>query len=317
MTSESFAYLRGLIPLVFIEYVLLLIVYGCGSNFSRWCSSCCCGKTKTETYPSLKFEDIFESYSPVMGYVLLITRFLSFGYILGVGVIAGYIKSNGYVWFYFTFWNLELLSVFYLLAISCSILGIWTRDSDMIRLPRKYDVEEAVVSSVKSISWSADVVRLGFATQVFFEVCGGTAIFITVIDFVFLNRSFTFWNVTQHLVPSVSLLLEMSLNKIPVRLDHFTYNISWTMLYLIFIWPLVVLGNLKSWPYYFLAADTPSCYAWYTGLMVAIVVFYLIFYGLSSAVFQLRKRFTKKSAPVSEVNTNTQLNIIVGVAPNY
>ena len=252
-----------------------------------------------------------------MGYVLLITRFLSFGYILGVGVIAGYIKSNGYVWFYFTFWNLELLSVFYLLAISCSILGIWTRDSDMIRLPRKYDVEEAVVSSVKSISWSADVVRLGFATQVFFEVCGGTAIFITVIDFVFLNRSFTFWNVTQHLVPSVSLLLEMSLNKIPVRLDHFTYNISWTMLYLIFIWPLVVLGNLKSWPYYFLAADTPSCYAWYTGLMVAIVVFYLIFYGLSSAVFQLRKRFTKKSAPVSEVNTNTQLNIIVGVAPNY
>ena len=310
MAVESFAYLRGLIPLLFLEYVLLLLTFGCISRFSRWCSCCCRGETKT--YPSLKFEDTFESYSPAMGYVLLTTRFISFGYILGVGVIASYIKNNGYVWFYFTFWNLELLSVFYLLAITCSVLGIWTRDSDAIRLPRKYDVEEAIISSVKSISWSADVVRLGLATQVFFEVCGGTAIFITVVNFIFLNRSFTFWNVTQHFITSMSLLLEMSLNKIPVRLDHFVYNISWSMLYLIFIWPLVVLGNLKSWPYYFLAVDTSSCYAWYTGFIVAIVIFYLIFYGLSSAVFLLRERFTKKNAPVGAANS--QLNIITGVA---
>jgi hypothetical protein len=310
MAAESFAYLRGLIPLLFLEYVLLLIAFGCGSNFSLWCSSCCWKDAKT--YPPLRFEDAFESYSPAMSYVLLITRFLSFGYILGVGVIASYIKNNGYIWFYFTFWNLELLSVFYLLAMSCSILGIWTRDSDTIRLPRKYDVEEASISSVKSISWSADIVRLGFATQVFFEVCGGTAIFITVVAFIFLDRSFSFWNVTHHFITTMSLLLEMSLNRIPVRLDHFAYNISWSMLYLIFIWPLVVLGNIKSWPYFFLAVDTPSCYAWYTGFVVAIVVFYLIFYGLSSAIFLLKDRFTRKNAPVGEANTH--LNIVTGVA---
>lgn len=311
MTTESFAYLPGLILLVLLEYVVLLIIFGCGSCFSRWCCSCCCGKTKSVR--SLRFEDLFESHSPAMEYVLLTTRILSFAYILGAGVIASYIKDNGYIWFYFTFWNLELLSVFYLLATVCSIIGIWSRQRKTTRLPRKYDVEEAIISSDEVTTWSADVVRLGLATQVFFEVCGGTAIFITVINFIFLNPSFSFWNVTHHFITTLSLLLEMSLNNISVRLDHFTFNLSWSMLYLIFIWPLVVLGNIDSWPYFFLAVDTTSCYGWYTGFVIADVIFYLIFYGLSSLAFCLKDHFMRKHAPVSEANV-LHTNAVTGVA---
>jgi hypothetical protein len=54
-----------------------------------------------------------------------------------------------------------------------------------------------------------------------------------------------------HLVTLITLLVEMSLNKLAVRFDHFPFNIMWAYIYLIFIWLIVYMG-IVDWPYFFL-----------------------------------------------------------------
>jgi hypothetical protein len=49
-----------------------------------------------------KFDDTYESFKPSLKYVLLLTRFTSFAYILGVSVISNYVLTGNFKWFYFS-----------------------------------------------------------------------------------------------------------------------------------------------------------------------------------------------------------------------
>jgi hypothetical protein len=116
----------------------------------------------------------------------------------------------------------------------------------------------------------------------------GTACLVTVINFSALNPEFSFWNVSQHFITLMTLILELFLNNMYVRADHYPFNISWAFLYLIFIWPLVVMSRISFWPYFFLKTDTYSCFFYYTGLVVADFLFYYLFYAISWLKYPFR-----------------------------
>ena len=274
------------------EYVLLLLLFGCYKYYCcRSCLMSCYGAEALDSSVSLcdkfKFEDTYESFKPSMKYVLVLTRFTSFAFILSVSVISNYVLTGNFKWFYFTLWNVELLSLYYFLALICSTIGL-------IRSSQR-SVSSAIGNpnndrkSTGNLGWSVHILRLGKITHVLFEVCGGTAVLVTVINFAILNRDFSFWNTSSHLAPLLSLLLELSLNNMYLRVDHFIYNISWALLYLIFVWPLVALENIFFWPYPFLAVETSYCYLFYTILVVVDILFYFIFYSLSFLKHMLRQ----------------------------
>jgi hypothetical protein len=281
----TFPFLPGLIPTILTEYFLLLGIFGLYKYYCcRCCLKSCYGAESKNSFVAtrwkFKFEDTYESVNPALKYVLLATRFLSLGYILGVSVIANYVITGGFKWFYFTLWNGELLSIYYVLALACSMTGLCCK-------PRiiSSDDEDIVDEEIK---WSNHTNRLGRVTHVLFEVCGGSAVLVTVVNFVLINPRFSFWDITSHFVPLMTLVIELFLNNMYLRVDHYVFNISWAWLYLIFIWPLVVLKGISFWPYAFLALDTNNCYLNYTILMVIDVIFYFVFYGLSTLKFFTR-----------------------------
>jgi hypothetical protein len=290
--AAKFSYFPSLFFLVLALYVLLMLAFGLFRFYSRCCCPCFKKSPIAKDNLSMRFEDSYESFSPCFQYLLLVTRILSLGYILGVGVIRSYVLAPN-IWYFFTFWNLELEVVYFIMAMSCSILGL-RKNKIATRSAGRLDLENGQRGN-EEVTWPSAVVGLGKATQVFLEVCGGTAFLVTVVNFLLLNPQFSLSNVSQHLVTSLTLTLDLFLSNIEVRLDHYVYNISWSMLYIIFIWPLVILGNIKEFPYFFLKLDTKACYGWYTLFFVINVGFYALFYGISKLKVYLRKCMCCKS----------------------
>lgn len=311
--TPSFSYLRGLIPLIVCEYIVILMICRC----SRFCFCKVCREdeipyecendngytaeidmgnpnTPMSRKTHLKFEDTFESFHPWMKFILFCTRFLSFYYICGVSVVANYVIVGGHQWFTFSMWNTELLSIYFGCAVISSVYGIVYGEDHSIP-STIIDVEGGSRVRRTRVLWSTAVINFGRLTQILFEVCGGTAVYITIFAFVYYDPKFAFWNVSVHFITVMTLLLELMLNNMYVRADHFAFNFSWGFLYLIFIWPVVTTGILKSWPYHFLEIDTSRCYIYYTALVIADIVFYFAFYTLSRIKYCIRQSLFKSN----------------------
>jgi hypothetical protein len=310
-------YLPALVPAIFCEVLFCFCAFG---FYRYYCCKCCLRSCFGAESPdnrisflrAFRFEDTYESHSIGLKYLLFVTRFLSFCYIFGVSTIWNYIDSGGFIWFYFTMWNVELLSIYYFFTLVCSIIGFCNRPKIMTPAGSYYveDYTGTMKEATRqpryaAIHWSYKIARFGRIVHVLFGVCGGSAALVTFVNFSFLDPKFEFWNVSSHLVPIVSLLVELSLNNMYVRVDSFVFNILWSWLYLIFVWPLVALGTLSFWPYKFLAADTPICFVIYTALILFNVIFYFIFYGLSFGKYYLRHGRKNERYVERDVSTDT------------
>jgi hypothetical protein len=225
---------------------------------------------------NVKFHETYESHSLPLTYVLLITRLISLGFILGIAVIAEYILTTPN-WFYFTNWNTKLISLYFLVSSINSVVGLCnlrkTKHPEFVGDAKHgYEVQSAPEQSPKLLY--ADFVHC------LFEVCGGTSIFIAVVDFALLNRNLEFWNLSCHLATVICLMTEMILNTFYVRLDHFIFNVSWASIYLIVVW-IFVYNNLEPWPYNFMDTSTPACYFAYTALVLGNFLFYFTWFSIS------------------------------------
>lgn len=129
----------------------------------------------------------------------------------------------------------------------------------------------------------------------------GTALFITVINYSATDPTYAFWNVSHHFMTLLTLILELFLNNMYVRADHYPFNLSWAVLYLICIWPVVVMNKIPDWPYLFLATDTYFCCLYYIGLFTADFLFYYVFYALSKLKYSLRSQI-QSNAPNNNDN---------------
>mmetsp|Transcript_7870 Transcript_7870/g.7931 ORF Transcript_7870/g.7931 Transcript_7870/m.7931 type:complete len:328 (-) Transcript_7870:22-1005(-) len=319
---SEFQYLPGLIPVILFEYFFILSMY----RYRCCCKYKCCKSDNINDedesnvdvlshsngeMTTFRFEDTYESFLPGLKYVLFVTRFLSFCYVGGVSVIANYAaRGDTQIWFYFTTWNTELISIFFFLATTCSIIGFVYESSRVPHIDDSFDgdvyslstLRDAINRNNQRIIWPSSVIAFGRVVYILFQVCGGTACLVTVINFTALNPEFSFWNVSQHFITLMVMVLELFLNNMYVRADHYPFNISWAFLYLIFIWPLVVQRRISFWPYFFLKTDTYSCFFYYTGLVVANFLFYYVFYSISWLKYPFRNMVESRGSTSKDVD---------------
>ena len=253
------------------------------------------GKSKNE------FEDAYESFAPCLRYFLFLTRFLSFYYICGVSVSANYFFMGQHQWYYFSSWNALLLSVYFMLATCASILGfVYGIPDSVVHLAPdesdpsnnySYNLDKSESESKsKKIIWSAHSVRFGQIIHVLFEVCCGSSLLVIASCLLVFDSESGFWNLSVNLAPLLTLLLELLLNNMYVSIDHYPYNLSWAFLYLIFIWPVVVMNKISFWPYAVLSLERNTCYFWYTLLVLTDTICYFIFCFLSFIKRLIRSR---------------------------
>lgn len=284
----KFQYLGGIIPFMIGEYILVAIVILWLHNRKRLILN----KDREplnlfHSYLNSKcFEDVYHSHIGTLQWniVLLLWRLGCFLFFLIVPCIENYADENGYNYKYFTQWNIDWIVVYYMMATSLSIVGVYSEIYSSKNLDQGSDEplsgdEFATKKKSSTVEWSYTFQVLGHATHVLFEIAGGSALFVTVIDFTLLGGRFTFMNTSLHFVTSLSLLTELCLNSIEVRWEHLLLNLGWALFYLIFIWPAVSLNTVKEWPYGFLDTSSPSCFAWYTFLFIVNVLFYSFWYG--------------------------------------
>jgi hypothetical protein len=284
----SFKYLGGIIPVMIVEVIVLVyVVWKLASN------NCMCKKSAEDTggillpeeqvnAQNISFQNTYScsvgvntSKARAAAIGLCIYRAVCFCYFFGVGVLWNLIRHGG--WQYFTNWNLMLISVFYFSAFLCSVIGLrYGHDDFSVNNNRDLHVNE--------VEWSRHVRRLGYLVHVLFEVCGGTALLVTTVDFTLLNPQFEFWNASEHFATMLSFLIELCLNCLPIRMDHFGYNALWASIYLVFIWSVVGSGARHHWPYSFLDVSSAACFVWYTGLLIAD----LFFYGIWAVLHRLK-----------------------------
>lgn len=281
-----FQYLGGIVPLMVGEYLIVAIIILWLHNRKRLVLN-------REREPlslfhsflnSKSFDDIYRSHHRAHHWdiVLLFWRLGCFLFFLIVPCIENYVDEHGFNYKWFTQWNIDWIVVYYMTALFSSIVGLYTErfGNSHSTQPSEQPLNgELSDPAPKSIEWSYPMQVIGHAAHVLFEIAGGSAFFVTVIDFSLLGGHFTFMNTSEHFVTSLSLLVEMYLNRIEVRWEHLLLNLGWALFYLIFIWPAVKLDTVKSWPYGFLDTSTPTCFAWYTFLFIVNVIFYLIWYG--------------------------------------
>lgn len=291
MLSEQFSNLPGTIFMVLVEYAFVFLL-------SNYCKSCCSiyqravfndasiyarddtgvstDQSSVESASSNKlranFENTFQSHSPLLTSVLFCTRLLSLGYVLGISVIAEELLTKSDGMFYFTNWNTKLISLYFLLTCICSIVGFTQQQADMFQPSRDNKSNDDRTSSLNEL-WARTVHCL-------FEICGGTAILVTVVAFGLLDPSFTFWNTSCHFVTLVTLLVEMMLNNMFVRINDIVLNITWAFIYIAFVWVVVCIGH-HDWPYFFLQTSSSVCYLQYSGLVIADLFFYFVWWSLS------------------------------------
>lgn len=224
-------------------------------------------------------------YGRTSCYMLLCTRLMSclFFVIIGMGFNFSRSEIQGH-WQFFTNWNVGLISGYYTLTCVAS--------AQYLKALRKHcpdDVDASdssmmmLIASYNNPRWQAVGTFLG----VYFSVASVTAFFVTTVNFLLLDPAPHFFNLTAHLFTSLSFIVEISLNSMEIKKNEIVLNMSWVMLWLAFIWPIVWLGIKPEWPYDFMDSSTPIVFLWY---QVLIVVYFVIFFVCNAVVeYKLRK----------------------------
>lgn len=298
ITSMSrFEYLPGLIPVLLVEVFLLTI-------FSVYPIVCQQARGPLEKpllvlqdnrhcalrdlLPPIPFANSYQSANRSLTRLLLFTRLGCVAVFVGLGVGLNSVLDDGnFDVKFFTNWNVLLVSLYFVGASFASILG-----SQRVE-------EEGEEEKEEKESYS----RLSVTLHVLFEVAGGAAFMITVVNFSLLDSNVgDLENTVCHLATSCSLILESGLNRFEVRRVHFPFVLLWALVYICVIWTCVARGVVRDWPYLFLATDSPACFLWYSGLLGAAVCFYYTFYMLNRLKFwvhlqiQARERFFEQAA---------------------
>jgi hypothetical protein len=175
--SSKFAYLPETILLMTVEFVTIV-----GLFYYKYIYQVC-RLDQNDSQQKKRFEDTYRSFSPLLTYVLFITRTLSLGYILGISVIMKDIIYTG-GWYFFTNWNTTLISIYFLFSMSCSIVGFIYDDPQNILLNQTGNIS---ISQENSSIWSSRVSYHSEFLLGLFSICGGTAILVTVCIFLYVN----------------------------------------------------------------------------------------------------------------------------------
>ncbi len=286
--SKEGTFLPAVIALMFLEYlaVVCFVIHFHNKYRMRRNATRAIPLTMNESMlAGQPFEYVYRSSVGHFGWtvVLLATRLCSFAFFFSVPTVWFSMREHIEIYRYFTHWNMLLITLYFLLATVSSMIGIAEQ------------AKEHHFETGATVEWSKDMFVFGSIVQVLFEVAGGSALFITFVVTLFMP-SFSFWNITDHIVTSAALILELLLNSMMVRTEHVIFNLVWNFIYLLFLWPAVYFHLVASWPYHFLYTDL-ACLWWYTLLVVLNMGLYFIWCGLSL----LKARCIMKLPPGTDV----------------
>lgn len=255
--SQPFTYLGGGVAIVFCIYgfiaAVCLVIY-----FKYYINEVYEFKTA--------YESTIQKPHMVLGLgIYRLVCFLFFFIFAGIYVWTVIYPGSqgGKNYQYYTYWNVGMAFFYYLIATIASILGYFYKPVD-------------------GIEWAPAIVYFGKFQRIIFSLAGSTAFFITVVNFSLLSSAGTFSNISDHLITSITFLFEMFLNTTTVPVYNLAYMITWAILWISFI--LIIYPGadvLNSWPYFFLDSYTTAVYFWYPVLILLMVIFYFIWYGLS------------------------------------
>src|SRR6185312_4142938 len=98
-----------------------------------------------------------------------------FCYFCGVSFIWGYIAFHGNLYYFFTMWNIELISLYYCLALISSCIGFYDEyqkeNSDLrgtITSVQDTPNNRPLYYSTENSNWSDATVFLGYTVQILF-----------------------------------------------------------------------------------------------------------------------------------------------------
>jgi hypothetical protein len=120
----------------------------------------------------------------------------------------------------------------------------------------------------------------GWAVQILFEIAGSTALAVTVFGFSGVGDEPTFWNVSQHVVNTFAMIVELFANAIVVRPEHVVFTLLWAFLYCVFTWIVVPVNAATQWPYDQMDADKVEVLISYAVAWVGFIVFFYVFYAI-------------------------------------
>lgn len=239
------------------------------------------------------FETTYQSCWGQRGTLVLFNvRLFSFAYLFFISFLYRYTISPMYS-IYFTAWNVNLLSLYFLLAIIASCIGL-ANDKKL----QEYTVSHSRLESHPGQFWSLRILRFGWTLQILFEISGATALFVTIIAFTLLAPEFTFWTASYHFVTSVCIVAELSLNNMTVRWDHVLLNLTWIAMYLVYCWPMTRYGALSDWPYFFMDTSKPEVIRWYTIIFLANISFFYLFWSVNLVKYLFVEHFMHSKYPL-------------------
>lgn len=270
----TFGAIAYLIPTIILEYnVVMLIFY---YKYYKPAVKSVLARTGSDQIFNFDFHNTYTSiFGEKYNILLLVTRFITFGFFFSIALLLSFIEENPHAWNYFTLWNVMIISLYFLLASISSFLGCFYNVEIQASLDRA-----KLSHGVELDNWSKYVPLLSRAVHIVFEVAGATGLLITVVNFILLNPEFSFWNVSHHFLTSCVLLLEMCQVRLPVVMLHYPFNLTWVSIFTVFTWIIVSL-DIRYWPYPFMVANDWTCVLWYSGLMVLNFLFYCLWYWIS------------------------------------
>jgi hypothetical protein len=129
--------------------------------------------------------------------------------------------------------------------------------------------------------WSPGMQYAGYLLQISYTFTGATALFITVVAYGTLGHDFYLWNVSAHFVTSISFIFDAIVNRLLIRGEHLVFNLTWIILYMIFIWGMVGNKSVTNWPYFFLETTTATVFVWYVVLFILNIIFFFVWKGIN------------------------------------
>ncbi len=214
-------------------------------------------------------------------HVLLVTRICSFCWFFCLAWVYRWVTYDPNYW-YFTIWNIILLSLYFLAATICSVQFFLDPDN-------KQEISFLLSPSKRA--------QMAVWLKTASDVTGSCALFVSVVAFGVLDNSMEFWNVTFHLTNSLFFLVETAQNSIRAQPRNCLVGLVFMYVYVVFAWILVAGAQIRPWPYFFLNTEYVIAYGWYIGLQLFYMLFFVFWLGIVKQKFKIFGWCTMKNAP--------------------
>eukprot|EP00039_Didymoeca_costata_P011309 m.158146 g.158146 ORF g.158146 m.158146 type:complete len:285 (+) comp15127_c1_seq2:110-964(+) len=229
-----------------ITFVIGVITYVNKKGWGQWDLVDKDTKALTESY-----------FLPAWGLFVMRLVIFAFSFSVMVYNLAEFKEWN---FTFYTVWNYTILiTTFFLLTLES---GFYLHNA---RLPKfigraawiLFEIECANVILVDLVVWT-----------VLYEAAGGGNAFV---DFTSLN---------VHAANFFLMMAELGMNRITIVRSHMCFLFTLVTIYALITWIRMNTGSLQEWPYFFMDTSAKAAIAWYIGLFIVHVLFYMAVYGL-------------------------------------